>query len=85
MKDKEFDAKLIAYLLGKEELFDEVVDELAEKIKRIAAIGPLPLDKTEFCLRDAVLAEAAPFIKIEQQPYNMRMTATLLLAEREDV
>ena len=33
MKDKEFNAKLIAYLLGKEELFDEVVDELAEKIK----------------------------------------------------
>ena len=34
MKDKEFNAKLIAYLLGKEELFDEVVDELAEKIKK---------------------------------------------------
>ena len=34
MKDKEFDAKLIAFLLGKEELFDEVVDELAEKIKK---------------------------------------------------
>ena len=55
-----------------------------KEIKRIAAIGPLPLDKTEFCLRDAVLAEAAPFIKIEQQPYNMTMTATLLLAEKED-
>lgn len=40
MKDKEFNAKLIAYLLGKEELFDEVVDELAEKIKK-------DLDKTE--------------------------------------
>ena len=34
MKDKEFNAKLIAYLLGKEELFDEVVDELAKKIKK---------------------------------------------------
>ena len=34
MKDKGFNAKLIAYLLGKEELFDEVVDELAEKIKK---------------------------------------------------
>ena len=55
-----------------------------KEIKRFAAIGPLPLDKTEFCLRDAVLAEAAPFVKIEQQPYNMRMTATLLLAEKED-
>ena len=33
MKDNEFNAKLMAYLLGKEELFDEVVDELAEKIK----------------------------------------------------
>lgn len=34
MKDKEFNAKLVDYLLGKEELFDEVVDELAEKIKK---------------------------------------------------
>ena len=34
MKDKEFNAKLVACLLGKEELFDEVVDELAEKIKK---------------------------------------------------
>lgn len=56
-----------------------------KEIKRFAAIGPLPLDKTEFCLRDAVLAEAAPFVKIEQQPVNMTMTATLLLAERTDV
>ena len=55
-----------------------------KEIKRFAAIGPLPLDKTEFCLRDAVLAEAAPFVKIEQQPYQMTMTATLLLAEVED-
>ena len=56
-----------------------------KEIKRIAAIGPLPLDKTEFCLRDAVLAEVAPFIKIEKQPSNQTVTATLLLAEREDV
>ena len=55
-----------------------------KEIKRFAAIGPLPLDKTEFCLRDAVLAEAAPFVKIERQPYDMRITATLLLAEKED-
>ena len=54
------------------------------KIERIAAIGPLPLDKTESCLRDAVLAEAAQFVKIERQPYDMRITATLLLAEKED-
>ena len=33
MKDKEFNVKLMSYLFGKEELFDEVVDELAEKIK----------------------------------------------------
>lgn len=55
-----------------------------KEIKRIAAIGPLPLDKTEFCLRDAVLMEAAPFVKIEHQPYQMTMTATLLLAEVEE-
>ena len=56
-----------------------------KEIKRVASVGLLPLDQTEYCLRDAVLAEVVPFIKIEQQPYNMRMTATLLLAEREDV
>ena len=56
-----------------------------KEVKRVASIGPLPLDKTELCLRDAVLAEVAPFIKIEQQPVNTRMTATLLLAEVEDV
>lgn len=55
-----------------------------KEIKRVAAIGPLPLDKTEFCLRDAVLTEVVPFIKIEQQPVNMTMTATLLLAEKQD-
>lgn len=55
-----------------------------ELLKKQAAIGPLPLDKTESCLRDAVLKEAAPFVKIERQPYNMRITATLLLAEKED-
>lgn len=56
-----------------------------KEIKRVAPIGPLPLDQTEYCLRDAVLMEAASFVKIEQQPVNMTMTATLLLAEREDV
>ena len=56
-----------------------------KEIKRFAAIGPLPLDKTEFCLRDAVLAEAAPFVKIEYKPNNQTVTATLLLAEIEDV
>ena len=55
-----------------------------KEIKRVASIGPLPLEQTEFCLRDAVLTEVVPFIKIEQQPVNMTMTATLLLAERED-
>ena len=55
-----------------------------KEIKKIASIGPLPLEQTEFCLRDAVLTEVVPFIKIEQQPVNMTMTATLLLAERED-
>lgn len=33
MKNKELNANLVAYLLGNEELFDEVVDGLAEKIK----------------------------------------------------
>lgn len=55
-----------------------------KEIKKVATIGLLPLEQTEFCLRDAVLTEAVPFIKIEQQPVNMTMTATLLLAEKQD-
>lgn len=55
-----------------------------KEIKKVATIGLLPLEQTEFCLRDAVLAEVVPFIKIEQQPVNMTMTATLLLAEKQD-
>lgn len=53
------------------------------KIKRIASIGPLPLSQTEFCLRDAVLMEVSPFIKIEYKPSNQTATATLLLVEVE--
>lgn len=56
-----------------------------KEIKRVAPIGPLLLEQTEFCLRDAVLAEIAPFIRIEQSPRSQTATATLLLAEVEDV
>ena len=52
-----------------------------KEIQKVAPIGPLPLDQTEFCLRDAVLMEAAPFVKIEHKPSNQTITATLLLAE----
>lgn len=33
MKDREFNEKFMACVLGKEELFNEVVDELAGRIK----------------------------------------------------
>ena len=56
-----------------------------KEIKRIAAVGLLPLDQTEYCLRNAVLAEVSPFIKIEHKPSNQTVIATLLLAEVEDV
>lgn len=56
-----------------------------KEIKRVASVGLLPLDQTEYCLRNAVLAEVSPLIKIEHQPYEMTVTATLLLAEIEDV
>ena len=59
MKDKEFDAKLIAYLLGKEELFDEVVDGLAEKIKK-------ELDETE----DDETDDWDEYYKQEDYDYN---------------
>lgn len=55
-----------------------------KEIKKAASIGLLPLDQTEFCLRDAVLMEAAPFVKIEHKPSNQTITATLLLAEVEE-
>lgn len=55
-----------------------------KEIKRVASIGPLPLEKTEFCLRDAVLMEVSPFIKVEYEPSNQTVTATLLLAEVEE-
>lgn len=54
-----------------------------KEIKRVASIGPLPLSQTEFCLRDAVLMEVSPFIKIEYKPSNQTATATLLLVEVE--
>ena len=56
-----------------------------KEIKRVASVGLLPLDQTEYCLRNAVLAEVSPFIKTEYKPSNQTVTATLLLAEREDV
>lgn len=55
-----------------------------KEIKKVAPIGPLPLEQTEFCLRDAVLMEAAPFVKIEHKLNNQTITATLLLAEVEE-
>ena len=54
-----------------------------KEIKKVASIGPLPLSQTEFCLRDAVLMEVSPFIKIEYKPSNQTATATLLLVEVE--
>ena len=55
-----------------------------KEIKKVASVGLLPLDQTEYCLRDAVLAEVSPFIKTEYKPSNQTVTATLLLAEVED-
>lgn len=55
-----------------------------KEIKKVASIGPLPLIQIEFGLRDAVLMEAASFIKIEHKPSNQTITATLLLAEVEE-
>ena len=55
-----------------------------KEIKKTATIGPLPLEQTEFCLRDAVLAEAAQCIRIEHKPSDLTATATLLLAEVEE-
>lgn len=55
-----------------------------KEIKKVASIGLMPLEQTEFCLCDAVLREVEPFIKIEYKLIDQRATATLLLAEKED-
>lgn len=55
-----------------------------KEIKKIATIGLMPLEQTEFCLRDAVLMEVAPYIKIIQKPSNLTATATLLIVENEE-
>lgn len=54
-----------------------------KEIQKVAPVGLLPLDQTEYCLRDAVLAEVSPFIKTEYKQSNQTVTATLLLAEVE--
>lgn len=55
-----------------------------KEIKKIATIGLMPLEQTEFCLRDAVLMEVAPYIKIIQKPSNLTAAATLLIVENEE-
>ena len=56
-----------------------------KEIKKVASIGQLPLDQTEFCLRNAILEEVSPFIRIEHRPSNQTVTATLLLATVEEL
>lgn len=56
-----------------------------KEIKRSASIGLLPLDQTEFCLRNAILEEVSPFIRIKHQPSNQTVTATLLVAVVEEL
>lgn len=55
-----------------------------KEIKKTATIGLMPLEQTEFCLRDAVLMEVAPYIKIIQKPSNLTATATLRIVENEE-
>lgn len=55
-----------------------------KEIKKVASIGYLPLEQTEFCLRNSVLEEVSSFVKIECKPSNQKMVATLLLAEKDE-
>lgn len=55
-----------------------------KEIKKTATIGLMPLEQTEFCLRDAVLMEVAPYIKIIQKPSNLTATATLRIVEDKE-
>lgn len=55
-----------------------------KEIKKTALINLLPLDQTEFCLRDAILTEVSSFIKIKYEPSNLTATATLCIVENEE-
>lgn len=55
-----------------------------KEIKKIATIGLMPLEEINSCLRDEVLMEVAPFIKILQNPSNLTATATLRIVENEE-
>lgn len=55
-----------------------------KEIKKTASIGLLPIEQTEFCLRDAVLMEAAQCIRIEHKPSDLTVSASLLIAEVEE-
>lgn len=55
-----------------------------KEIKKTATISLMPLEQTEYCLRDAVLMEVAPLIKILQNPSNLTATATLRIVENEE-
>ena len=55
-----------------------------KEIKRVASVDLFPLEQTKFCLRNSVLDEVSSFVKIEYKPSNRTVTATLLLAEKEE-
>ena len=55
-----------------------------KEIRKTALINLLPLDQTEFCLRDAVLMEAAQFVRIKYKPNDLMATATLSIVEYEE-
>ena len=55
-----------------------------KEIKRVASVGLFPLEQTKFCLRNSILDEISSFVKIEYKPSNQTVTATLLLAEKEE-
>lgn len=55
-----------------------------KEIKKTASIGPLPIEQTEFCLHDAVLMEAAQYIRIEHKPSDLTASASLLIAEVDE-
>ena len=55
-----------------------------KEIRKTALINLLPLDQTEFCLRDAVLMEAAPFVRIKYKLNDLMATATLSIVEPEE-
>lgn len=87
IKELERDNELLKKQIANDPMTPVVITAQKLKVKEIkktVLINLLPLDQTEFCLRDAILTEVSSFIKIKYEPSNLTATATLYIVENEE-